>query len=166
MSESDARRRARERQAALAALRQEVAATLAQARADRVAQAAATRRELQRYITTLRNGQPTLPASQPAAIIEPPTLTPAETMTIPTVEANVEVVPAQPGYDDLTIIWGIGPALQQRLYAAGIRRYADLANRNPEQIRRALGESGRASQIEQWLEQARTLAGIQNERDR
>jgi predicted flap endonuclease-1-like 5' DNA nuclease len=165
MSESDARRRARERQAALAALRQEVAATLAQARADRVAQAAATRRELQRYILTLRNGQPTPPTSQPTAVDVLSRTQPEECME-PTVEAIVEVVPAHPSYDDLTIIWGIGPALQQRLYAAGIRRYADLASQNPEQIRRALGESGRASQIEQWLEQARTLAGIQNERDR
>jgi predicted flap endonuclease-1-like 5' DNA nuclease len=163
MSESDARRRARERQAALAALRQEVAATLAQARADRAAQAAATRRELKRYITTLRHGQHAYPSVTPVIPVTPaqPPTPPVAMAEPPVLEQPIqEVIQAPSTRDDLTIIWGIGPALQQRLYTAGIRTYADLANRNPEQIRRALGESGRASQIEQWIDQARTLAGM------
>jgi predicted flap endonuclease-1-like 5' DNA nuclease len=64
--------------------------------------------------------------------------------------------------DDLTIIWGIGPAIQQRLYSAGITTFAQLATRSPEEVRRSLRDGGRVnhSYIDQWIDQARDLAGL------
>ena len=42
--------------------------------------------------------------------------------------------------DDLTAIRGIGAATQMRLIAAGIRSYAQLAEADPEDVRKALKE--------------------------
>lgn len=66
----------------------------------------------------------------------------------------------QPADDDLTTIWGVGPAVQQRLNDAGIHSYAQLVDSSPEQLRRALGEVARLANVEQWIEQARDLAEL------
>lgn len=62
--------------------------------------------------------------------------------------------------DNLTSIHGIGPALQQRLNRAGICTYIQLALSSPDDLRRALGESGRMAHVEDWIAQARALAGM------
>ncbi|MBX0331512.1 hypothetical protein K2Z83_28055 [Oscillochloris sp. ZM17-4] len=62
--------------------------------------------------------------------------------------------------DNLTTIHGIGPALQQRLDRAGICTYIQLALSSPEELRKALGESGRLANVEDWIVQARSLAGM------
>ncbi|NTV63537.1 MAG: hypothetical protein HGA65_08385 [Oscillochloris sp.] len=62
--------------------------------------------------------------------------------------------------DNLTAIHGVGPALQQRLNRAGICTYIQLALSSPEELRRALGDAGRLANIEDWIVQARSLAGM------
>jgi predicted flap endonuclease-1-like 5' DNA nuclease len=84
--------------------------------------------------------------------------------TSPPAEPVMEAKPASKAgaRDDLTIIWGIGPAIQQRLYSAGITTFSQLAKRSPEEVRRSLGDGGRVnhSYIDQWIDQARDLAGL------
>ena len=63
------------------------------------------------------------------------------------------------GPDDLTAIRGIGIAGQKRLYAAEIKTYAQLADASPEGLRDIVGKLGRGSEVEDWIAQARELAG-------
>ncbi|WP_439273287.1 hypothetical protein [Pseudochrobactrum sp. HB0163] len=61
--------------------------------------------------------------------------------------------------DDLTQIGGIGKAIQEKLYKAGIFHYDQLADLNPEQtawLNRAIGFAGRAER-ENWSAQAKKL---------
>lgn len=60
--------------------------------------------------------------------------------------------------DDLTAIRGIGAPTRERLNAAGIKSYAQLAGALPEDVRRALDEQGRNAKVEEWIRQARELA--------
>ncbi len=60
--------------------------------------------------------------------------------------------------DDLTAIRGIGAATQKRLNAAGIRSYAQLAEADPEDVRRALNEQRQNTKVERWISRARELA--------
>ncbi len=62
--------------------------------------------------------------------------------------------------DNLTTIHGIGPAFQQRLDRAGICTYIQLALSSPEDLRKALGDAGRLSNVDDWIVQARSLAGL------
>lgn len=67
-----------------------------------------------------------------------------------------------PGADDFRRIDGIGPAIAQRLYTAGITTFAQLAALSPEEIAAQLdGQAGvtiaRIAE-EQWAAQARALA--------
>ncbi len=58
--------------------------------------------------------------------------------------------------DDLTAIRGLGKASQDRLQAAGIKTYAQLAKAAPEGLRDILGQ---AAKVEDWIAQAEALAG-------
>lgn len=60
--------------------------------------------------------------------------------------------------DDLTAIRGIGPAMEQRLNAAGIKTFHQLARMTPSEVRKVLGERGQIGNVEEWLPQARDLA--------
>jgi len=60
--------------------------------------------------------------------------------------------------DDFTQIHGIGPGTQERLNKGGIFTFMQLAKCQPEEIRRMIGKSGRATQIDKWIGQARKLA--------
>ncbi len=60
--------------------------------------------------------------------------------------------------DDLTAIRGIGAATQMRLIAAGIRSYAQLAEADPEDVRKALNEQQQNTKVERWISRARELA--------
>ncbi len=60
--------------------------------------------------------------------------------------------------DDLTAIRDIGAATQKHLNAAGIQFYAQLADADPEDVRRALNELQRSVKVERWISQARALA--------
>ena len=61
--------------------------------------------------------------------------------------------------DDLMAIRGIGKATQNRLSAAGISSYAKLAEATPQNVRAILGRRGRSAEVEDWIAQARRLAG-------
>jgi len=65
--------------------------------------------------------------------------------------------------DDFQKIAGIGPALAQRLWSAGILTYDDLARRSPAEIAAALadvaGLSAERIASQNWTGQARELAG-------
>ena len=60
--------------------------------------------------------------------------------------------------DDLTVISGIGIVEQDRLYKAGIRTYAELAQASPEAVRNLLGGLGLGVKVEEWTTRARQLA--------
>lgn len=60
--------------------------------------------------------------------------------------------------DNLTIISGIGIATQDRLYRAGIKSFAELAQSTPERVREILGPSGRGAKVEDWIKDAASLA--------
>jgi len=64
------------------------------------------------------------------------------------------------GADDLTQIGGIGSKIADRLYAAGILTYADLASRSADEIIKLLPDvSGlSAGRLDSWRDQARELA--------
>jgi predicted flap endonuclease-1-like 5' DNA nuclease len=64
------------------------------------------------------------------------------------------------GADDLTRIGGIGSKIADRLYAAGILTYADLASRSADEISKLLSDvSGlSAGRFDRWRDQARELA--------
>jgi hypothetical protein len=64
----------------------------------------------------------------------------------------------QPG-DDFRKIAGIGPIVAQRLRDAGILTYEDLARRAPEEIAAVAGKSAESIASQNWIGQARELAG-------
>ncbi len=66
--------------------------------------------------------------------------------------------------DDFKLIHGIGPGIESRLHAAGIRTYAQLATMTPEQVVSSLGKvigltSERVSD-QNWIGQAHDLAPV------
>ncbi len=66
--------------------------------------------------------------------------------------------PEEISLDDLTAIRGIGIATQNRLYAAGIKSYAQLARASAEEVREVLGNQGRVGKVEDGIAQATELA--------
>ncbi len=58
--------------------------------------------------------------------------------------------------DDLTVIKGIGPVFAERLNAAGIYSYADLAQASPEALQAAVATKQKVA-AEAWIAQARAL---------
>ena len=64
------------------------------------------------------------------------------------------------GADDLTRIGGIGSKIADRLYAAGIMTYADLASRSADEIIKLLSDVSGLSpgRLDSWRDQARELA--------
>ncbi len=73
----------------------------------------------------------------------------------PTISADEE--------DDLKVIEGIGPKLEQVLKAAGIKTYRDLAAKSVEELQAVLDAAGiaRISNPETWPEQAQLAAAGQ-----
>ncbi len=66
--------------------------------------------------------------------------------------------PGEVSSDDLTVIGGIGIATQNRLYRAGIKSYAQLAQASPEEVERILGKLARGADIEDWITEADELS--------
>ena len=102
---------------------------------------------------------PTPPASEP----EPAPATNPEPATEPAPEpaapeAATHAEPEAPtASDDLTAIRGIGPAMQKRLVAMGIRTHADLAAADAETLTERLKADKAVvshAQIERWIESA------------
>jgi large subunit ribosomal protein L21 len=67
---------------------------------------------------------------------------------------------AAPVPDDLTVIKGIGPAVQNKLRALGITTFADLAAADPDAILRQLKGSQPLTKgkVQAWTEAARARA--------
>ncbi len=65
--------------------------------------------------------------------------------------------------DDLTLVKGIGPFLQRKLNALGVRRFEDISDMDPERVRSLSRElrlvEGRI-ETENWLGQARHLQSL------
>jgi predicted flap endonuclease-1-like 5' DNA nuclease/cytoskeletal protein CcmA (bactofilin family) len=117
-----------------------------------------------------RNGAAATSTSVPASASSAPQPGPeamAEDMTVtvhtpqqPPAAAVVDVQPARPekpGVDDLTRIDGIGPVFAQRLNAAGVRTFAQLAALTPEQIADIIGWPAERVIRSRIIEQAREL---------
>jgi len=63
--------------------------------------------------------------------------------------------------DDLKVIKGIGPEIEQRLHQAGILSFAQLAGLTPTDLERILGGAiKRLSNEQDLLDQARELANL------
>ncbi|PID32290.1 hypothetical protein CR970_01275 [Candidatus Saccharibacteria bacterium] len=63
--------------------------------------------------------------------------------------------PARP--DDLTVVEGIGPKINEILNGAGVTTYAQLADMSSESIKKLLGDAGRRYQVHDpgtWPRQA------------
>jgi predicted flap endonuclease-1-like 5' DNA nuclease len=71
--------------------------------------------------------------------------------------AQPEKTVAPPVPDDLTVIKGIGPAVQNRLRALGISTFADLAAADPDELMKQLKGSQPLSlgRVRHWTEAAR-----------
>src|SRR5918994_427712 len=74
--------------------------------------------------------------------------------------AQPEKTVAPPVPDDLTVIKGIGPAIQNKLRALGITTFADLAAADPDQLMAQLKGSQPLSRgrVQAWTEAARERA--------
>ena len=74
--------------------------------------------------------------------------------------AQAEKAVTAPVPDDLTVIKGIGPALQNRLRALGITTFADLAAANPDKLMAQLkgGQPLSRARVQHWTEAARARA--------
>jgi predicted flap endonuclease-1-like 5' DNA nuclease len=74
--------------------------------------------------------------------------------------AQPEKAVTAPVPDDLTVIKGIGPALQNRLRALGITTFADLATANPDKLMAQLkgGQPLSRARVQHWTEAARARA--------
>lgn len=76
----------------------------------------------------------------------------------PTVESPAKPAPVKV-QTDFTLIKGIGPVYAQRLQAAGILTFADLAKQSPQHLRAVVqAKEWQALDIEGWVDQARQLA--------
>lgn len=99
--------------------------------------------------------EPDAPAAEDSAepvAVEP--ITPE-----PTAESrSVDVSSVAPTTDDFTMINGIGPIFDQRLKAAGILTYADLAARTPAEIAEIIRWSQARVERSEIIEQARRLS--------
>ena len=61
--------------------------------------------------------------------------------------------------DDLTRIKGIGPVLAKKLQAMGINSFRQIADFTPADIQRITETLNVRGRVDQWVEQARALAG-------
>ena len=62
------------------------------------------------------------------------------------------------GKDDLTEIRGIGTAKGNRLNAAGIRTYEQLARTTPKELKKILGSLAEGVRLDTWITKAKELA--------
>jgi predicted flap endonuclease-1-like 5' DNA nuclease len=80
----------------------------------------------------------------------------AESVPKPAAASAPKPAPASDRPDDLTVIKGIGPVVQQKLHALGIRTFDDLAAANPETLAEQLKGRQPISQalVRGWTEAA------------
>ncbi len=106
----------------------------------------------------------TTPSIKPKVAVEVPTIKASKTdkVVVPKLanvsNANIEVKPKKvSGKDDLKIVEGIGPKIEELLNAAGILTYADLASSEVTKLDEILSAAGPKFSIHQpttWPQQA------------
>jgi predicted flap endonuclease-1-like 5' DNA nuclease len=74
-----------------------------------------------------------------------------------------EVLAKAPGgkLDDLKLIWGVGPKLEEKLHSLGIYQFAQIAKWNHENtvwVENQLGEFADRVERDEWVSQAKKLA--------
>ena len=73
--------------------------------------------------------------------------------------SRAEDMPPEGDGDDLKVIEGIGPRIEEVLKAAGVRNYAALAELRPGRLQTIMREAGkRMAKPDTWPEQARLAA--------
>ena len=88
-----------------------------------------------------------LPGTPPAEEIQPPVMEER-------ISSVIQVVP-----DDLKLIEGIGPKIEQLLHAAGIQTFQQLADANVDTLRKLMLDANlRIADPTTWPEQARLAA--------
>lgn len=92
-------------------------------------------------------------APQPAP--KPPAPAPAATRPTATA-ATAEAVAT--GSDPLEQISGVGPTYARRLRAAGVKTFAQLASRTPEELREIVGAAAWQADPASWIQQARQFS--------
>jgi len=122
----------------------------------------ALRRDVATDLTGVRHAwRGTRPAGrvtvQKRATARPTVEPPPQKQEEPVPQARAKPEPRVSSPDDLTAIHGIGPVMQQRLKAAGILTYAQLAHTTPAELRQRLGKLGRFANVEKWVTDARKL---------
>ena len=81
---------------------------------------------------------------------------PVAVMPEPVAEEVEAVEPELSDSDPLVDLVGIGPGTQERLYAGGIKTFAQLASASPEVLRELAGPAvTRRYHVEDWIEEAR-----------
>jgi large subunit ribosomal protein L21 len=81
-------------------------------------------------------------------------------VTPPAAPLDVRTFAAAPaGTDALIDIKGIGPVFVERLHAAGITTFAQLAAQTAETLATTTGASTERIRRERWIEQAREMSG-------
>ena len=101
--------------------------------------------------------QPSAQAPEPA----PETAAePAAAESPPEPAARTQPAATERASDDLTVIKGIGPVVQQKLHALGIRTFDDLAAADPESLAEQLKGRQPISQalVRGWTEAAQQTA--------
>lgn len=98
-------------------------------------------------------------AEEPAAATEAKPAKPEPVEKTPVqAEKKPEVKESgKPLLDQLTVIKGIGPRIQSKLYLAGIDTFAKLAKSDPARLREILGQVARTANVASWIEQAKKL---------
>ncbi len=99
-------------------------------------------------------------APKPAAA-KPAAGEPAAARPVADTAAVEAAAPATSGADDLTVIKGIGPMVQQKLQALGIRTFGDLAAADPQALTGQLKGRQPISEalVRGWTEAADQRAG-------
>lgn len=126
----------------------DVAAEIEQAKRA-VSEALAVPKELLEPDPPVVDDAPTVVVPNPFA---PPVIE-DDADTEPDAKPFGQEVPAEPT-QDLTVIPGIGPAMQKRLHNFGFDTFEKLANASPEQLNEIQGARNRGGQ---WVDEARKL---------
>jgi predicted flap endonuclease-1-like 5' DNA nuclease len=81
----------------------------------------------------------------------------ARSAPIPSAASVAKASTATSGTDDLKVIEGIGPKIATALNGVGIRTFADLAERNPDDVERIVRDAGvrMVGHADTWIEQAK-----------
>lgn len=104
-------------------------------------------------------------ASRPTSASPEPTPAPTAPVTEtsggagPEAAAEQQAEAVKSGYDDLTAIKGVGPAMQNKLNGLGITSFEQLAHTDPQTLADQLNvRTIKADRIREWAAEAKRLA--------